>query len=177
MAYLGRHEFNTSDLRTCDSWDRDPICDGYYGIPIIDVKYPENQGFSDEDSRTHDFAMLVLRDKAILSPNIQPICLPKQDEDFGGKIAKAAGWGRTATPDENKWQSPVLRSVDLAVSTKQYRNRQIFGTTLEKNSNDEFKDACSGDSGAQNINFLMLHVLFSTFHCFDIFYRWSIDVL
>ena len=56
MAYLGRHEFNTSDLRTCDSWDRDPICDGYYGIPIIDVKYPENQGFSDEDSKSHDFA-------------------------------------------------------------------------------------------------------------------------
>ena len=89
--------------------------------------------------------MLVLRDKALFSPNIQPICLPKQDQHFGGKIANVAGWGRTATPDVIKRQSPVLQSVYLRVSKKNYTNGQIFGTTLKMNSNGEYKDACSGD--------------------------------
>ena len=110
------------------------------------------------------------------SPKIKPICLPTQDQDFGGKPAEAAGWGMDG-PDVNPKQSSWLISVDLFVSKMKYDHSKMFGTELSTNLMGDYKDACSGDSGAHNINFLMLHVLFSTFHCFDIFYRWSIDVL
>ena len=37
--------------------------------------------------------------------------------------------------------------VDLIVSDKQYRAFKMFGTELSKNSQNEYKDVCSGDSG------------------------------
>ena len=75
-------------------------------------------------------------------------------------MAKAAGWGRMASPDVNQRQSPVLRKVDLFVSTKKYKHSQMFGTMLEKNSLGEYKDPCSGDSGVWNVNILYIFACF-----------------
>ena len=47
----------------------------------------------------------------------------------------------------SKGQSEELRMVDLIVSDKQYRAFKMFGTELSKNSQNEYKDVCSGDSG------------------------------
>ena len=145
LAYLGRDEFR------CRQQTK------YYSIPIIDVKYPKNQGFMEKNTKSHDFALLVLKKAATYSPKIKPICLPKQDQDFGGKLAVAAGWGRSATSDINPYESALLRKVNLKVSKKKYEHNKIFGTTLEtvwdnNNFKDIFKDTCSGDSGKWNVN-------------------------
>lgn len=43
----------------------------------------------------NDIALIELRSRVKYSDNIQPICLPSQDEDFTGKFAMVSGWGRT----------------------------------------------------------------------------------
>ena len=75
---------------------------------------------------------------------VSPICLPEPNADYGGLKAVAAGWGRTDSI--NPEQSHVLRSVELTVSTKEYKNKRMFGTELSK-KDDQYKDPCSGDSG------------------------------
>jgi V8-like Glu-specific endopeptidase len=132
LAVLGSHEFNLDDSTT------------YTHIPIIDVKYPENQGLKKGD-KFHDFAMLVLKEPAKFSDFIKPICLPQQDEDYGGKTAIAAGWGLYAHA-----HAPVLQRVNLTVSTKKYKHTKMFGTELHKNLG-EFQDTCSGDSGLLDV--------------------------
>ena len=131
MAYPGRHEFILDKLPS------------YEAIPIIDVKYPPNQGLRKADPKSHDIAMYVLKHPA---HNIRPICLPSPGEKFAGKIATAAGWGTTKR-DHRSRQSPVLRKVDLEVSDKLYDHRSMFGTLLKKNGNGLYKDLCAGDSG------------------------------
>ena len=116
----------------------------YYTIPIIKVKYPPHQTLNN-DPQSHDFAMLILKEAAKFSVNIHPICLPKQDEEFTGESAIAAGWGRTAAPQDSVF-SHELKSVRLIVSEKTYRHYKMFGTELHK-KNGVYQDPCSGDSG------------------------------
>ena len=123
--------------------------DLYYTIPIIDVIYPNpgKQKFKRRDYHSHDLAILVLKFPAKLSRNIQPICLPEQDQDFSGVTANAAGWGRFAAPRVSKKQSRMLKAVSLTVSKKKYKHYNFIGTKLMKNKKGEYKDPCSGDSG------------------------------
>ena len=44
-------------------------------------------------------------------------------------------------------QSPVLREVDLTVSSYKYKHKKMFGTLVKKNKDGEPMDPCSGDSG------------------------------
>ena len=90
--------------------------------------------------------MLILQKPVEFSLTVSSICLPYPNEDFGGKMAVAAGWGRTATPEVNSRQSPVLKSVWLKVSTKEYKHYKMLGTELSIKDN-EYQDPCSGDSG------------------------------
>jgi hypothetical protein len=111
----------------------------------------------EEDTNSHDFALLVLKWPATYSPKIKPIFLPKRVQDFCGIRAKAAGLGRSATSDIKPYQSAFLRKIDLEVSKKKYEHNKMFGTTLETvwdNNNFKYiyKDACCGDSGKTNNN-------------------------
>jgi len=140
VAVLGLHEFiYYHELNN------------YYTIPIIDVKYPPNAPLKHSDYDSHDFALLVLKHPAKFSPNVSPICLPQKDEEFSGKVATAAGWGRWTTPEISRKQSPLLQSVDLKVSNKKFKHKKLFGTELkrmrDKYGKKSYGDACSGDSG------------------------------
>ena len=119
----------------------------YNTIPIVDVKYPENAGFYVGNFDSHDFAIYILKYPAKFSRTIQPICLPEPMEEFYGKDAVVAGWGRYTTPLFSNSQSKPLRSVKLKVDLKRYKHFNFFGTKLEKNKAGLIKDACSGDSG------------------------------
>merc|ERR1719309_1800202 len=99
-------------------------------IPYSDVRYPK-----------HPYKPGKMNDK------VRPICLPPPNGKYGGHSATAAGWGRSKKNDVNPNQSPVLRKVTLTVSKKVYRHYHLFGTLLRKNSNGQWKDPCSGDSG------------------------------
>ena len=97
-----------------------------------------------------------------------------KDSKHQGMPAVAAGWGRWITliasicncklrklnfeklrrfmleQEGQEWtskQSPVLKKVDLRVSTKNYKHLTILGTEVTKDKNGVFEDPCSGDSG------------------------------
>ena len=129
IAIFGQHTVNETRLKE------------YYTIPIIDVLAPPKDSLN-----THDFALLVLKKPAELGSKIGLICLPTLNEEFGGKKAVAAGWGRTARPEIDEGQSPVLKKVTLEVSKKVYKNKNFIGTKLSRKEN-VFQDPCSGDSG------------------------------
>ena len=134
LAVLGRHEFKFQDLSK------------YYTIPIIQVKTPPHVWFTFRDKESHDFALLILKEPVKFSRRVNPICLPHPNQDFGGKKALAAGWGRTDKHSVNPRQSLMLQKVWLTVSTKKYKHKKMFGTVVSKKDNI-YQDPCSGDSG------------------------------
>merc|ERR1711974_465984 len=99
---------------------------------------------------THDFAMAILEREITFTDSVRPICIPRQNMEFGGSKAIAAGWGRYKVAKRKtgkvERQSLSLRDVELAVSSKKYDHYKMFGT---KGTNEKGKvtDACSGDSG------------------------------
>ena len=101
LAVLGLHAFTTSNLTS------------YYTIPIIDVKYPPNQKLKDKDDNSHDFAMLILKEPAVLSRNVRTICLPNPNEDFSEQQATAAGWGKCL----GRVPGPVFRRLRYCLLT------------------------------------------------------------
>ena len=114
LAVLGRHEFKFRDLSK------------YYTIPIIQVKTPPHVWFTFRDKESHDFALLILKEPVKFSRRVNPICLPHPNQDFGGKKALAAGWGRTDKHSVNPRQSLMLQKVWLTVSTKKYKIRKCL---------------------------------------------------
>jgi hypothetical protein len=134
LAVLGQHEIKKEEINS------------YYTIPIIEVKYPPNQLLNQSDTESHDLAMLILKEPAVLSKKVSLICLPNKNEDFSGQGAIAAGWGRTDVPEVSEEPSPLLKYVKLQVSRKKFKHKKMFGTELEKLQN-RYQDPCSGDSG------------------------------
>lgn len=135
LAVLGLDTFVSSNLPN------------YYSIPVIDIKYPPHAQFTLRDLASHDFAMGLLKEPAVFSATVAPICLPRQGDQHGGLQAVAAGWGRFTTPNVWPYQSKVLRRVVLRVSPKRYRHSAMLGTMLERNQEGVYKDPCRGDSG------------------------------
>ena len=142
LAVLGRHEILYDRIRE------------YKTIPVIKVFAPPHANLQSYDDRTHDFALLLLQQPAKYTHKVSPICLPEPNAEFGGLTATAAGWGRFEPHTVNTEQSPVLRAVDLTVSTKKYNNRNLFGTEVSK-KDDRYQDPCSGDSGKFNPLFII----------------------
>ena len=77
-------------------------------IPVIDALAPPDAGYIEDDTQSHDFAMLVLKFPAHFSSigknllilityfilsfvTVSSICLPNPHEEFPGKRAVAAG--------------------------------------------------------------------------------------
>lgn len=96
----------------------------------------------------------------VCDTQIQPICLPYKllDDNFTGATAVTGGWGSRS---EDGPPSKVLRRVDLPVlSAHQIRDytREIvtdnmIGTMMAG------RDACSGDLGQLNLQFVNHEVL------------------
>jgi hypothetical protein len=134
VAVLGQHEFERYKTSS------------YYTIPIIDVKYPPKQKLTEKNYASHDLALGILKEPAVFSRTVRPICLPQQNAEFVDKIATAAGWGRFETPDVSRQQSPYLKKVELRVSKTRFKHWKMFGTVLRK-LKGYYQDPCAGDSG------------------------------
>ena len=104
-AILGQHKIDFQKL-----WN-------YTVISITQVKSPPNGRLTGRYN-SHDFALFIMERPVTFDDTISPICLPQQNEEFGGGNAVAAGWGRFDKPTMNTGQSPVLRKVWLTVSNK-----------------------------------------------------------
>jgi len=116
-------------------------------IPITDIKTPPNVPFRPSEKESNDFALMILKEPVQWSEKVGPICLPAPKQEFDGKLAIGAGWGRFAPNHENETQSTTLQVVPLKVSPKRYTAYKMFGTELKKNKHGIDQDVCSGDSG------------------------------
>jgi len=136
-ALLGAHDIRTPNACT--------------GAKVIGVKFPSNpKPYSKEleqlgkpQNDRHDIAMYILEKPVTYSTTIKPICLPNLNENFSGKKAVTAGWGKT----EKGYQSPVLRKVEQIVNAKAIEKKfnvlhnQLTTKVSEKGT------TCAGDSG------------------------------
>ena len=136
LAILGHHTISHGS-----------IDDSYYTIPIIDIIYPQGAPLSGSDNESHDFAVGILQYPATWSEKVQPICLPSQDQEFAGRIAVAAGWGRFEPAHVTPQHSPTLQVVRLTVSRRIFDHYKMLGTELKMNDENDFMDPCAGDSG------------------------------
>ena len=119
----------------------------------------------------HDVALLKLDRPVTFAPNIIPICIPEQDQDFGGESAWATGWGSTIAYDSREnyqlFNYPdILREVNIKLKTTEtcmediqkepyisYKERN--GTAAPWRIKELFlcaemldeRDTCRGDSG------------------------------
>lgn len=99
----------------------------------------------------NDIAILEMDEPVEFDAKIQPICLPSTGvDDYSGKLAVIAGWGRTA---ENEKTSTILRKVAVPVWTKEqcynsgYGEKKISENMFCAGYSEGEKDACQGDSG------------------------------
>ena len=75
----------------------------------------------------YDVALLKLDRPIEFAPHIIPICIPDQDQDFGGESAWATGWGSTvkwefnllgnSTAEQEIIYSDFLREVNVPLKT------------------------------------------------------------
>ena len=84
-----------------------------------------------------------------------PICLPPPDLDFRGKQAVAMGWGmyeNWALKKENDRDksSTILKYVRLKVSNRKFKNKNFFGTEVNKTRLEPSKMAILEQCNTEN---------------------------
>ncbi|XP_021708048.1 tryptase isoform X2 [Aedes aegypti] len=105
----------------------------------------------------NDIALLILEKRANLNVHINPVCLPKTDDNFDGQRCMVSGWGRENFKPDGKY-SEVLKKVELPVIPRK-RCKQMFRATslgplfqLHKSflcaGAEAGVDTCKGDGGS-----------------------------
>jgi len=101
-----------------------------------------------------DVAVLELTGPARLSRHVQPICLPRPEQDFTGSRCLAAGWGRAAFDSglpalPAKIESPVVDHRQCQSRLQKTRLGTFF--KLDESficaGGESGADACKGDGG------------------------------
>ncbi|XP_057305015.1 chymotrypsin B-like isoform X1 [Hydractinia symbiolongicarpus] len=102
----------------------------------------------------NDIAIMKLDKPAMFTPNVQPVCLPRQNEVVGvGKLCYIAGWGRTLRAAQT---SHILQQAPLQIisfSDCWRKNMKIAPITDEMICAANIKPSltihsgCHGDSG------------------------------
>ncbi|XP_046675171.1 trypsin-like [Homalodisca vitripennis] len=101
----------------------------------------------------NDIAILELDSPVTLyKTSVRTACLPNSDdEDYTGRSATVAGWGRLA--ERKKKTSELLRKVEVPIlsesecKSKGYPDSKITENMICAGYTDGKKDACQGDSG------------------------------
>lgn len=109
-----------------------------------------HQGYNPVDDQSDfDLALLRLDSPIDFQPNIIPICLPTNDDEFSGLTGTVTGWGRIK-PDI-KIKPSLLRQLELPIlSNKNCASMtewRITNNSLCAGYKNGGKDFCSGDSG------------------------------
>lgn len=143
--------------------------DAVYVKKLTKMKYPPYPVLDRENPESHDLGVYELTKPIKFTNNVYPICLPEiGGGPYVGEKATSSGWGRylpgnLASVDAIPKQ---LRKVELEVGKTIPDLPKMFVTPVEKNSFDEYKDPCTGDSGGplmwQNSDNLM--VILGTVH-------------
>ena len=101
------------------------------------------------------FPCLSLPDPHNFVISALPICLPSPDLDFRGKETVAMGWGRYenwALKKENDRDksSTILKYVRLKVSNRKFKNKNFFGTEVNKTRLEPSKMAILKQCNTEN---------------------------
>lgn len=104
--------------------------------------------YFDQVSFDFDIALLELDKPIQFGPKIQPACLPTtQFEDYSGKIAMIAGWGRLG---EQESTSTILRQAIVPIWSKDecyasdYGKRRLTDNMMCAGKQEGKVDACQG---------------------------------
>ncbi|KFB42844.1 trypsin [Anopheles sinensis] len=99
----------------------------------------------------YDFSLLELESEVTFSDSVQPVALPKQDEEVeDGTLTTVSGWGNTQSASES---NEVLRAANVpTVNQKECDEAyESFGGVTDRmlcaGYKQGGKDACQGDSG------------------------------
>nr|XP_046248476.1 granzyme B-like isoform X1 [Scatophagus argus] len=101
------------------------------GVQRVFVKdaFPHEDNSATEYS--NDIMLLKLSSKAKFSPNVKPISLAVQSDDFLPQSCIVSGWGSTA--DNNGYESPVLMEVNVTlVDFEPYAEKHLYCSVGEK---------------------------------------------
>ncbi|XP_076257708.1 transmembrane serine protease filzig isoform X1 [Rhynchophorus ferrugineus] len=107
----------------------------------------------DPDTFENDLALLELESPVKFDSHIIPICLPRDNEDFTGRMATVTGWGRLryggAVPSVlQEVQVPIMENN---ICQDMYRtaghSKVILDSFLCAGYTTGEKDSCEGDSG------------------------------
>ncbi|GLH00885.1 Serine protease lint [Gryllus bimaculatus] len=101
----------------------------------------------------NDLALLELETPVQFDEHVVPICLPRDNEDFTGRVATVTGWGRLkyggGVPSVlQEVQVPVIdNSVCQEMFLTAGHQKQILSSFLCAGYANGQKDSCEGDSG------------------------------
>ncbi|XP_022921220.1 serine protease filzig [Onthophagus taurus] len=107
----------------------------------------------DPNTFANDLALLELDQPVIFDKHIIPICLPREGEDFTGRMATVTGWGRLkyggGVPSIlQEVQVPIMENeVCQTMFQTAGHTKTIYGSFLCAGYANGQKDSCEGDSG------------------------------
>lgn len=105
----------------------------------------------------NDIALLILDHPAEITENVNTVCLPPHNFDFGRSRCFASGWGKDVFGKEGKYQV-ILKRVELPAVPRQECEPLLRETRLGAHFNlhpsfmcaggEIGKDTCKGDGGS-----------------------------
>lgn len=152
---LVMNETNLAFMIGAHSWDEDSPGNTMRKFLAVE-KIIIHPNWNVSDTLYGDIALVKLTESVDLDV-FTPVCLPKQDSNYEGKMAVAVGWGKMDY-DVDEY-SDVLNEVEVpVVSDETCRESHIAQGKVGNESltildvhlcagGEEGKDACTGDSG------------------------------
>jgi hypothetical protein len=81
------------------------------------------QVMSPESYKSHDLALVVLKEPLRFGPTVRPVCIPGQGREYGGQPAVMAGWGRSGGGGVDRLMCPG--TLNKKWMTHQHKNKVV----------------------------------------------------
>lgn len=102
----------------------------------------------------NDIALLELAEPVVFRDHVAPICLPKADADFEGRVATVSGWGRV---NSTQLLPTSLQRTAITITNKESCRNWLAQNEPEIKFSEDWlcagfvsggKTPCNGDSGS-----------------------------
>ncbi|XP_015521043.2 phenoloxidase-activating factor 2 [Neodiprion lecontei] len=109
------------------------------------------------DNLHNDFAVLILKTPFVITPSVNTVCLPRENDVFDAVRCTATGWGKNTFEAVGRFQA-VLKKIELPVvphtpcQTNLRRTRLGNAFILDQSficaGGEAGQDTCTGDGGS-----------------------------